>query len=304
MADAVLLLAYGGPDSLADIPVYLSDVRGGRTTPDALLSEMTHRYELIGGRSPLLDITNQVAVKLAAATGLPVYVGMRHWHPRIADAVRQMAADGVRSVIAICMAPHASRLSTGAYRARLDEAVAEVGGELKVDFVESWHLEPAYLTGLADNIRATAARFPAGERPVEPMLVFTAHSLPATILAQGDPYDRQLAETAKGVAGLLGWADDRWIRCYQSAAQTGTAWLGPAIEDAVPELAESGERNILVAPTGFIADNVEILYDLDIGLQTIARSCGARVERIPMLNDSPLLIQALTDIVARLQVYP
>ncbi len=293
MNDAVLLLAYGGPDSLADIPAYLADVRGGRPTPPGLLAEITHRYASIGGRSPLLAITRRVADKLAAAVGLPVYVGMRHWRPFIRETAAQMAADGVRRCVAICMAPHASRLSTGAYRARLDEALAAVGHGMTADFVESWHTVPAYLDGIAANVRATLHRF---ADPAAVKVIFTAHSLPASILAEGDPYDRQLDETAQLVAARLGLPADRWMRCYQSAAQTGAPWLGPQVEEVVPQLAAAGERNLVIAPIGFIADHVEILYDLDIGLQAIAARCGARVERTPMLNDSPYLIAALAEI--------
>jgi ferrochelatase len=200
------------------------------------------------------------------------------------------------------MAPHYSRLSTGAYRARLDEALAAAGNAMAVDFVESWHTVPAYLDGIAANVRATLHRFAhvpgtcevPGTSDVK--VIFTAHSLPAAILAEGDPYDRQLDETARLVAARLGLPDDRWTRCYQSAAQTGAPWLGPQIEALLPELAAAGERNLLVAPIGFVADHVEILYDLDIGLQAVAARCGVRVERTPMLNDTPPLIAALAEI--------
>ncbi len=294
MTDAVLLLAYGGPDSLADIPAYLADIRGGRPTPPTLLAEITRRYELIGGRSPLLEITRRVADKLAVAVGQPVYVGMRHWRPTIAETVAQMAADGVRHCVTICMAPHYSRLSIGAYRRRLDEALATVGVGLTVDFVESWHTVPAYLDGLAANVRATLGRF---EDPAAVKVIFTAHSLPASILAEGDPYDRQLDETARLIAARLELPTDRWVRCYQSAAQTGTPWLGPQIEEIVPELAAASERHLLIAPIGFIVDHVEVLYDLDIGLQAIAMRCGVRIERTPMLNDSPILVAALAEVI-------
>lgn len=291
MIDAVLLLAYGGPDSLTDIPAYLVDVLGGRPTPPHLLAEVARRYALIGGRSPLLEITQRTAGKLSAAVGLPVYVGMRHWKPSIGETVQQMARDGVRRCVAICMAPHYSRLSIGAYRARLDEALA--GVNLEVDFVESWHTAPAYLDGIAVNVREALRRFEDGF-PVR--VIFTAHSLPASILAEGDPYDSQLEETARLVAARLELPDDRWARCYQSAAQTGAPWLGPSIETLVPQLAATGERNLLVTPIGFVADNVEVLYDLDIGVQQIASAVGVRVERARLLNDGPALVQALADV--------
>lgn len=296
MTTAVFLLAYGGPNSLDDIPAYLQDIRGGRPTPQHLLDEITHRYQLIGGRSPLLEITCRVAAKLQMAVDLPVYVGMRHWAPTILETVAAMAGDGVTRAIVICMAPHYSTLSIGAYRARLEEALAAIGSAMSIAFVESWHTQPQYLEGIAANVRETMSRFPLCDRDAV-MTVFTAHSLPEAILERGDPYPVQLAETAALVAERVGLAADRWMFCFQSAAQTGAPWLGPQIEAVVPELAHSGERNILVAPVGFISDHVEVLYDLDIGVQTIARGSGVHVERTPMLNDSPALIEALTAIV-------
>ena len=296
MTTAVLLLAYGGPNSLDDIPAYLQDIRGGRPTPQPLLDEITRRYQLIGGCSPLLEITRSVAARLQVAVGLPVYVGMRHWYPYIRQTVAEMTADGVQHAIVICMAPHYSTLSIGAYRARLDEALAAAGNGFSVTFVESWHTQPDYLEGIAANVRETLLRFAAADRE-RVMTVFTAHSLPESILERGDPYPAQLQETAVLVAERLGLATDRWMFSFQSAALTGTPWLGPQIEALVPELAGAGELNLLIAPVGFIADHVEVLYDLDIGVQAIARNAGVHVERPPMLNDSPPLVAALADLV-------
>jgi len=296
MTDAVILLAYGGPDSLEDIPAFLLDIRGGRHTPQHLIDEITERYRLIGGRSPLLAITRSIATKLERIIRLPVYVGMRHWHPYIGDVVAQMMDDGVRRIIAICMAPHYSSMSIGAYRTRLDEAVVAVEREVAVDFVENWHTQPIYLAGVAANVRETMIRF-ALEQQERVMVIFTAHSLPAAILERGDPYDSQLRETSRLLAEQLRLPEDRWTFCYQSAAQTGVPWLGPQIEDLVVDLAAEGEKNLLIAPIGFIADHVEVLYDIDIGVQEIARASGVRVERTPMLNDGPALVGALTSLV-------
>ena len=295
---AILLLAYGGPDSLEDIPAYLLDIRGGRETPQHLVDEITHRYAQIGGRSPLRDITERTAARLWKRTGIPTYVGMRHWHPYIKEVVAQMASDGVRHIIAIAMAPHYSFMSIGAYRQALDAAVEAVGEGLAVDFVESWGTQPDYLDGLAANVRETLRRFPEGARD-DVLVIFTAHSLPALILERGDPYDAQLRETARLLAERLGLPDDRWTFSYQSAAQTGTPWLGPQIEDLVADLGERGVENILIAPVGFIADHVEVLYDLDIGVQRIANEHGIRMERTPMLNDGEALVEALADLAGR-----
>ena len=291
---AVLLMAYGGPDSLADIPAYLLDIRHGRATPQALIDEITERYHLIGGKSPLLGITKRVAAKLQERLNLPVYVGMRHWTPFIKDALAQMAADGVRHIIGICMAPHYSSMSIGAYRRKLEEAIDATGVSITLDFVDSWHTQPDYLAGVAANVRETLRRFPDGERV---MVVFSAHSLPESILEQGDPYDAQLRETASLLAERLNLPVDGWIFSYQSAAKTGVPWLGPQIEELVVDLAQQGQNNLLIAPIGFIADHVEVLYDLDIGVQAIAEQQGIRVERTPMLNDTQPLIDALASLV-------
>jgi ferrochelatase len=297
---AVLLLAIGGPDTLDDIPAYLLDIRGGRHTPQHLIEEITERYRLIGGRSPLLSITCSVAAKLEPVVGMPVFVGMRHWYPYIKDVVTQMVEDGVRHIVAICMAPHYSSLSIGAYRARLDEAVAATRQEVALDFVESWHTQPCYLAGIAARVRETLHRF-ALEEQEKVKVIFTAHSLPSFVMERGEPYEAQLLETSRLLAEQLGLPDDRWLFCYQSAAQTGVPWLGPQIEDLVVELAAAGEKNLLVAPIGFIANHVEVLYDIDIGVKEIARAQGARVERTPMLNDSPPLIEALASLVKGFQ---
>ncbi len=295
---AVLLLAYGGPDKLEDVPAYLLDIRGGRETPQELVDEISHRYGEIGGRSPLLEITTSAAAQLQAQLGMPVYVGMRHWYPFIKDVVAQMAADGIEQVVAVCMAPHYSTLSIGAYRKKLDDAVAALphGKHMEVTFVESWHTQPEYLDAVAANVCATLQRFPADERD-NVLVVFSAHSLPEFIVQRGEPYDRQLRETAGLLAQRLQLADGRWMFSYQSAAKTGVPWLGPQIEDLVGELAKNGECNLLIAPIGFIADHVEVLYDIDIGVQNIARAAGVRVERPPMLNDSPAMVATLAAIV-------
>lgn len=290
---AVLLLAYGGPDKLEDVPAYLLDIRGGRETPQELVDEISHRYAAIGGRSPLREITCSAAAQLQARLGVPVYVGMRHWSPFIKDVVAQMAADGVKQVVALCMAPHYSSLSIGAYRKKLDEALAALDNNTQIDvtFVESWHTQPEYLDAVAANVRATLQRFGDGADDV--LVVFSAHSLPEFIVQRGEPYDRQLRETAALLAQRLDLPDGRWMFSYQSAAKTGVPWLGPQIEDLVAGLAAKGERNLLIAPIGFIADHVEVLYDIDIGVQEIARAAGMRVERPPMLNDSPAMVNTL-----------
>lgn len=295
MTTAILLLAYGGPDSLDDVPAYLADVRGGRPTPPDLLAEVVERYRAIGGRSPLLAITRQLAARLQEAVGWTVYVGMRHWHPFIRETVTQMAADGITRAAAICLAPQYSRMSIGAYRARLDEALAALSAPPAIAFVESWHTHPALIEGLAEQTRAAWARLPH-EAADQAMVVFTAHSLPAAIVEHGDPYAKQVQETAQLVAQRLALSPARWRLAYQSAPRTGPLWLGPSVEETIPLLAAEGVRDLVLSPIGFLADHVEVLYDLDIAAQAIARAHGVRIERAPMLNDSPTLVSALADL--------
>lgn len=300
----LLLMAYGSPDSLDDLEAYLLDIRGGRPTPKSLVEEIKERYAQIGGRSPLLDITQEQAARLEAAlnhkyagTGLnfQAYVGMRHWEPRIKEAVAQITAGGITQVIAMVMAPHSSRMSTGAYFARLDEAIQDLGVDLNVAQLENWHDHPGLISAIAEKASAAMQRF-QGETPY---VVFTAHSLPARILAQGDPYDEQLHETANLLAEALGLAEGRWRFSYQSAGQSQETWLGPRIEDVVVELAQAGEKNLLIVPVGFVCDHVEVLYDIDIACRALAAEHGSRLERSGSLNASPAFINALADIASQ-----
>jgi ferrochelatase len=297
----LLLMAYGSPDSLEDMEAYLLDIRGGRPTPQSLVEEIRERYAQIGGRSPLLDITREQAEGLEtvlndryASTGLNfrAYVGMRHWEPRIREAVAQMSAEGITQVIVMVMAPHSSRMSTGAYFARLDEAIQDLGVDLDVARLQDWHAHPGLIRAIAEKASAAMQRFESET----PYVVFTAHSLPARILAQGDPYDEQLHETADLLAEALGLAEGRWRFSYQSAGQSQETWLGPRIEDVVVELAQSGEKNLLIVPVGFVCDHVEVLYDIDIACRALAAEQGSRLERSQSLNASPTFINALADI--------
>lgn len=299
----LLLMAYGSPESLDDMGEYLLDIRGGRPTSEELVEEIKERYAQIGGRSPLLDRTREQAQALELALNrryadqglrFRAYVGMRHWEPRIKEAVEQMSADGIERAVALVMAPHSSRMSTGAYFKRLDEAVEELGLDLQFWRVESWHDHPGLIAAIAEQAQTALERFDKGK----PYVVFTAHSLPTRILAQGDPYDRQLRETASLLAERLGIPAGRWTFSYQSAGASSEPWLGPQIEELVVELAESGEDKLLIVPIGFVCDHVEVLYDIDIEARGIAARHGARLERSPSLNASPTLIAALADIVA------
>nr|WP_290665447.1 ferrochelatase [Ardenticatena sp.] len=299
---ALLVMAYGGPNSLDDIEPYLLDIRGGRATPPELVEEIRERYALIGGRSPLLDITRAQAEVLAArlnAEGpytFKPYVGMRHWFPYIREAVEQIVADGLQRVVALVMAPHYSRMSIGAYIKNVEAAVTDLGAELDITYVRQWGDHPLYIEAVARHIREALHAF-APEEHARVKLLFTAHSLPAAIMQQGDPYDAQLRTTARLVAERLGWPEDRWMFCYQSAGASNAKWLGPDINEVIPALAAEGETAILVAPVGFVADHVEILYDIDIEARQIAEEHGVHLERMASMNAEPHFVEALAAVV-------
>lgn len=293
------MLAYGSPDSLDDMEAYLSDIRGGRPMSREFVAEFRRRYAQIGGRSPLSENTfEQAACAERALRGrghdARVYVGMRHWSPWIRDAVGQMSGDGVEEAVAIVMAPHYSRLSTGRYREAVDESARDAGRRIQFSFVDSWWRQPAMLRAQEAHVRAGLALFSSEDRNAV-KIVFTAHSLPERLLKMGDPYDDELKGNASAIAERLGDVD--WMFSYQSAAHTGEPWLGPQIEDVIPDLAEKGYRHVLVAPIGFVCDHVEILYDIDIGVREIASSRGIDVRRIASMNSDPTFIEAVTDAV-------
>lgn len=300
---AVLLMALGTPNSLDEMAAYLSDVRGGRPTPSSLVEEMQRRYALVGGRSPLLDVTRAQARALAnrlnagAADGRArVYVGMRHWHPYIHETMATIVHDGLRDIVALPLTPHFSRLSVGAYLSKAAEARESLGGNLNLLHVTSWHTHPLFLRAVAEKVVAARERFPAGS-PDRILTLFTAHSLPVAIIDDGDPYGAQVEETARLLARQLDLRPGTWQVCYQSAGAVSVPWLGPQLKDVVVDLAQAGWRQILVVPIGFVSDHVEILYDIDIEAREQAEQAGARLERSESLNDSPLFIDALAAIV-------
>jgi protoporphyrin/coproporphyrin ferrochelatase len=303
MRTAILLMAYGGPDSLEDIEPYLLDIRGGRPTSPEFVAEIRERYARIGGRSPLLEITraqagalekrlNERSIHANEPGSYRVYVGMRHWKPYIREAVDQMAADSFDQGLALCMAPHASRMSSGAYQAKLNEALAALPQPVSLRFIDSWYEQPFLIQALANKVRQAARRFPA-EAQARIDYLFTAHSLPAVLKEQGDPYFDQLQSTARLLARELGLTDAQWTFGYQSAGAAAGQWMGPAVEEMLPQFAARGQKDILVTPVGFMADHVEVLYDLDIEAQEIARAHGIRLVRSESLNASPDFIDGL-----------
>lgn len=297
-SSAVLLLAYGGPDSLRDVEPFLRDIRAGRETPDELVREVTARYAAIGGGSPLARKTREQAAALetalrAAGDPRPVHVGMRHWEPRIADTVSSLAQEGVHHLTAVCLAPHYSHLSIGAYRSALEHALEECGARFDVTFVDHWGDHPLLIRALASRIETAIGTEPY--RLDETELVFTAHSLPASVVDQGDPYVSELHRTAAAVAELLGTI--RYHLAFQSAGARAVRWLGPDLLETLNLLRASGSRHVLVSPIGFVSDHVEILYDLDIEARRVADDLGLSWRRPEALNTHPDFIAALVDLV-------
>ena len=303
MKQAVLVMAYGGPDSLDDIEPYLLDIRGGRPTSPEFIAEIRSRYSKIGGKSPLLEITNAQAAALEqdlnalspsqdSTPNFQVYVGMRHWKPYIREAIARIAEDGYQSGIAFCMAPHASKMNTAVYLQRLREAQALLHSPLNMDFIESWYDQPFLVHSLSKKVRAAVDRFPFNSRP-EIHYLFTAHSLPASLKEQGDPYTDQLEHTVRLLAHDLGLSSEQWTFGFQSAGAAPGQWLGPSNEEILPDFASRGIKNVLVAPVGFMADHVEILFDLDLEAQEIARDQGVLLIRSESLNATPDFIEGL-----------
>jgi protoporphyrin/coproporphyrin ferrochelatase len=298
MTDAVLLMAYGSPDRIDQVEAYYTDIRRGNPPPPHLLEELIGRYEAIGGGSPLSKIVEAQRAAVEAelrtrGTPMPVYAGMRHIAPWIGDIVKQMAADGVTRFVAIALAPHKSSNAAG-YRRAVDRALTELGeGAPAVEYVESWYDQPRFIEALADTTLEALAHFddPSGVR-----VLFTAHSLPSRVVAEGDPYPDELAGTAALVAERLGlsWYDF----AFQSAGRTGEPWLGPDILDEIRRLAAEGVRGIVVRPVGFVADHLEVLYDIDIEAQAVARAAGIRLERARSMNTDPTFIAGLADVAA------
>jgi protoporphyrin/coproporphyrin ferrochelatase len=295
----VLLMAHGSPDTLDDMAAYLQHVRGGRPTPPALVDDIRGRYRLIGGRSPLLDLTRAQGKALEArlnAHGVRcrVDVGMRHWHPYIKDTVKRMAEDGIRRVVAVSMAPQYSRRSVGAYGHALETAQIELGVGLDVTTVTSWHDHPGLLQAFAERVQEVCSQL-TEEARAQFGVVFTAHSLPQRILAEGDPYPREVHRTAAGVAKLLGLTT--WEVAYQSQGAMAEPWLGPTLDEVFERAAAQHRRSLLLVPVGFVCDHVEILYDLDILAQKVAQGKGLCLMRTASLNTSPTFIEALASVV-------
>ena len=284
-------MAYGSPERLADVPAYYADIRGGRPVRRELLDDLVARYRSLGieDESPLNAITEETRAALERELrDVPVFTGMKHWSPRIADAADRAVASGAGTVVGLVLAPHFSSMSIGGYKEQLQEGLA---GGADLVFIDSWHDEPGFVELLADRVRGTDAH-----------VVFTAHSLPARILDAGDPYKDQLLESSQLVAELAGLT--AWSFSFQSESPTGEPWLGPDILDHLSELSLEGVTSVLVCPVGFVADHLEIRWDLDQEAAEKARELGMGFRRIEMPNAEPAFVQVLANLVRRALAVP
>lgn len=289
----------GGPDSLDDVGPFLVDIRGGRPASPELVEEFRERYAKIGGKSPLLGISTAQAKALEARLtddggAYRCFVGMRNWTPRIHDVFARMDREGFDRILVLPLTPYHSRRSVGAYLRAVDEAAAKLDSTARIAKVESWNTEPALVDAFVGKIQEGLERL-AARGYHDPVVVFTAHSLPQKLMEEGDDYEAELRETRDLILRKLKPLRSRMA--YQSAGRTDEPWLGPSLEDTLRELAKSGERAVLVAPYGFISDHLELLYDLDIEAKGIAEGLGLAFDRAASLNTDPSFIEAMAAVV-------
>lgn len=329
--EPILLLAHGTPDTLDQMAEYLTRVTGGRALPNHVVEELQHRYAEIGLRHqplsegpPLTRWTLLQGRMLADALGCKVYVGMRNWHPYIADVAAQMRADGVTSFRAICLAPQNSRTSVGLYRT----AAMQATKGMQMAFTAGWSEHPLLAQAFAEKMWPVWAEACAITRTRVPVL-FTAHAVPCRTIMSGsvsnatsptarpgapipvegiqnygprqipDPYPVECKQTAMAAARALapvGMTGQDWFFAFQSQGVAGAPWIGPTVEDTLKALAEQGHKGVVLQPIGFLCDHVEILYDIDIAFRETARALGLQLWRADSLNDSPTLIRALAEV--------
>ena len=287
-------MAYGTPASEDDIEPYLTHIKKGRKPSTAEIEDLKRRYRAVGAHSPLLAITANQTSKLEAALNskgikAPVYFGMKHWYPYIADTVPKILKLGTRRLVGLVLSPHYSRVGVGEYKTILQRSVAN--SQIKVEFIDSWHNNSLLHQAIGEKISDALVKLPTNTKT---HVLFTAHSIPERIITEGDPYSSQLLDSCKAVAKLTGL--ERWSLAYQSASHTADKWLGPDILDALVSLDKP--VNVLVVPIGFVTDHLEILYDIDIEAQTFAKSREINLRRTDSLNTSPTFIAALADVIS------
>jgi len=291
MSKGLLVMHYGTPASLDAVLPYYTHIRRGRVPSEEQLEDLVSRYKAIGGPSPLAAISQRQAD--AINDGLrkrgidsKVYVGAKHASPFVAEAVEQMAADGMTEAVAIVLAPHYSTFSVAQYRGYATETRDRVAPELKLAIIERWGTLPEFIQALADRVSAQMS----GWDPAETTVIFSAHSLPMRALANGDPYKDELLETSRLVAENLGLPN--WTFAFQSASSTGEPWLGPDILEVLEDL-QGKTKNVIACTVGFVSDHLEVLYDLGIEARDKCAELGLNFRRAEVINDDPKVMDAL-----------
>ncbi|MBM3935053.1 MAG: ferrochelatase [SAR202 cluster bacterium] len=296
----IILMAYGTPQRLEDVGPYFKDIRGGRTPSPEAVAELTERYRKVGGKTALLEITQETAERLGARLGRDsqgvnyrCYAGMKHWHPYIASTIAQMVADGVDEIVGLPLAPHYSKMSIDGYRSAVIGALEAMGADTKVRFIDTWYANPLFIDMMSTFVRSALAQFSSPPEEVE--TIFSAHSLPRRILSWGDPYPGELLDSALMNAERVGLR--RWRCSYQSAGHTGDPWLGPDILETISALASEGKKAVLIVPIGFVSEHLEILFHIDTEAMELAEGLGIELRRTEMPNASAPFLEVLADIV-------
>ena len=292
----IFLMAHGAPESTDDIPEYLKTIRGGRDSTPETIQIIRDRYEQIGGKSPLREITAELAERLEKFLNqeepqFKVYVGMRNWSPYIRDEVKRMKEDGIEKVIALCLAPQFSTWSTKLYFNAFEDALKECGGEnIDVHFVASWANHPLLIDAFAEKYREALAKL-NGESVYT---IFTAHSIPSESIDLGDPYDQEFNKTVELLVDRV--KPNNWYQAYQSQGMIPVPWLGPTVESVLDKISRVGSKTVLIVPVGFVCDHVEILFDIDIEFKNYSVDKKLKLHRTESLNFSPTYIEALASI--------
>ncbi|WAC08420.1 MAG: ferrochelatase [Thermodesulfobacteriota bacterium] len=293
----ILLLAFGGPSSLEDVEPFLKNVFSGRSLNPFVVNQVKKRYQLIGGKSPLPEITEQQAQLLQnnlKKRGMicDVSIGMRYWQPFISEAINTLHAKGIKKILCIILSPFSNVAATGGYNEAVYQTIRRFHQTMEAHFVSPWNTHARYLDAAADRIKAGLNLFSANIRTSVP-IVFSAHSLPLERVSDG-LYVNEIKKTIAGVITRL--ENHEWYLVFQSQGKEG-AWLAPHGEDVLKNIAASGKKDVLVVPLGFVSDHLETLYDLDIVLRKKALDLGLNFQRAPSLNDSPQFIEALTEVI-------
>jgi len=294
----ILLLAFGGPNSLDEVEPFLKNIFFGRSLLPSYIDQVRKRYRLIGGKSPLLEITERQARSLKASLlkagrKLPVYIGMRHWHPYVPETIKTMEKEDIRKLLCLILSPYSDGVAAKDYKDAVYQAVKSSTQNIESEFLPSWHNNPFYIAAVAEKIREGLLLF-SSRQPPDVQIVFTAHNLPQSMV-RNDPYVNQIRATISIV--MKRFKNFGWYLAFQSRGKRKEKWLSPNVEEVLEILAKSGKQEVLVAPLSFVSDNLETLHDLDIVLKKKADDLGLVFHRSPSLNDSPKFIKALTDII-------